>query len=440
MTQYKKLAVNTFFFALGNVGSKGVQFLMLPMFTRYMVPAEYGKLDVINTTVSLMVPILSFQIIEAIFRFAVECRVQQRNRNILSTALIFSTMSFLFSIFLYPVLRNLSIFADYGIYFYVIFFLTILNGIVKQYIRGLEKIKLYVVSDIFYSVIFALSNFLLLVVFKLGIKAYLLSNVISLMCATLLIFFAAQLYKHMYLKIDRQLLKEMLSYSVPLIPNGIMWWIVNVSDRYIITYFLGYEATGVYSVAARFPALLTVFFGIFFQAWQLSAMEEYGKENYTSFFSSVFSVVSSIMFLVSSVLFSIIKPFMGIYVGRSYVESWKYVPLLFLGAVFNSFAGFYGVNYTASKKTIGAFFTSMIAAAIKILTILLLIKSWRIQAASFSTMLAYLTMWIVRVYHTKRLVNVYLEKDHLIVSFALVLTQVVLLLFLNARFYAIQAL
>lgn len=65
----------------------------------------------------------------------------------------------------------------------------------------------------------------------------------------------------------------MLAYSVPLIPNGIMWWVVNASDRYIIGYFLGYEATGIYSVAAKFPTLLTMLYGIFFQAWQLSAME-----------------------------------------------------------------------------------------------------------------------------------------------------------------------
>lgn len=431
MTQYKKLAVNTFLFALGNIGSRSINFLMLPIFTRYMMPADYGKLDVISATIALMVPILSFQIIEAIFRFAVECRVQQKNRNILFTALIFSTITFILSIVLYPILRNVSIFADYSIYFYAIFFLTILNSIVKQYIRGLEKIKLYVISDVFYSVVFALSNVVLLVVLRLGMRAYLLSNIISLVCATLLIFFIAQLHKYMDPKIDRQLLKEMLSYSVPLIPNGIMWWIVTVSDRYIISYFIGYEATGIYSVAARFPMLLTMLFGMFFQAWQLSAMEEYGRESYSGFFSNIFSVVSSVMFLISSMFFLIVKPFMGVYLGQAYVESWRYVPFLFLGAVFHSFAGFYGVNYTASKKTIGAFSTSMIAAAVKILTILLFIKCWGIQAASFSTLMAYFSMWMVRIFHTKRLANIELDKGHIVISCIIVLGQAVLLLMLE---------
>ncbi|MEN3009348.1 oligosaccharide flippase family protein, partial [Pseudothermotoga sp.] len=393
---------------------------------------------VINTTVSLLVPILSFHIVEAIFRFAVECRVQQKSRNVLSSALFFCSFTFFLSLFLYPVMKNISIFVDYSVYFYIIFFLTILNGIFKQYVRGLEKVKLYVASDIFHSIVFALSNVILLTVFKLGIKAYLLSNIISLLCTTLFIFLVAKLYKYISPKVDIQLLKEMLSYSIPLIPNGIMWWIVNVSDRYIITYFINYEATGIYSVAARFPSLLTVFFGIFLQAWQLSAMEEYGRENYGEFFRDIFGVISSTMFLGSSLLFLIIKPFMKIYVGQAYSESWKYVPFLFLGAVFSSFSSFYGVNYTASKKTIGAFSTSVIAAGVKIITIVLLIKFLGIQAASISTFSAYFSMWIARIFHTKKLVNVKLDKNHLFISSILVLGQAILLLMPNDKLYLIQ--
>lgn len=428
MKQYKKLAINTFLFTLGNIGSRSISFLMLPIFTRYMIPEDYGKLDVINTTVSLLVPILSLQIIEAIFRFAVESRVDHKNRDLLSTATLFSLIAFALSLFVHPILMRIAVFSQYSTYFYVIFYLTILNGLLKQYIRGLEKIKLYVFSDILYSLVFAVSNVILLVVLKLGMKAYLVSNIVALSCASLLIILVASLYKQIRLKIDKSLLKEMLAYSVPLIPNGIMWWIVTASDRYIVTYFLGYESTGIYSVAARFPSLLTVLYGIFFQAWQLSAMEEYGKEDYGIFFGKVFGVISSVMFLSSSLLFVIIKPFMGVFVGKAYSESWKYVPFLFLGAVFNTFASFYGVNYTASKKTIGAFSTSVIAAGVKIVSILALIKLLGLQAASISSLLAYSSMWLARIYHTKKLAQTKVDRNRLILSSVLLMAQALILL------------
>jgi O-antigen/teichoic acid export membrane protein len=184
-------------------------------------------------------------------------------------------------------------------------------------------------------------------------------------------------------------------------------------------------------VAARFPALLTVLYSIFFQAWQLSAMEEYGKESYGIFFGRVFGVISSTMFLSSSLFFLIVKPFMDVFVGKAFAESWKYVPFLFLGAVYNTFASFYGVNYTASKKTIGAFSTSVVAAGIKLMSILTLIRFLGIQAASVSSFLAYLSMWLARIFHTRKLTQVEIDKKHLTISSILLICQALVLLFVE---------
>lgn len=406
-----------------------------------MIPSDYGKLDVINITISLLVPLLSFQIIEAIFRFAIDVRENQKGKNVFSNAFFFSFLVFFLSLCLYPLLKNIEIFAEYNVYFYTIFFLTILNRIVKQFTRGLGRVKLYVVSDILYSGGFAGSNAILLVLMKLGVRAYLLSNIIALSISILFLFIGGGLVKYLSLKFDKELLKKMLAYSIPLIPNGIMWWIVNTSDRYFLSYFIGYKATGIYSVAAKFPSLLTTLYAVFSQAWQLSAIEEYDKEGYTGFFRNIFGMLSSVMFLGSSVLFLLIKPFMKVYVGATYFESWRYTVFLFLGALFYTFASFYGVNYAASKKTIGAFSTSVIAAATKLAVILSLIKIWGIQAASVSTFFAYLVMWIARIFHTRQLVKVELDVKHVIFSFTPILIQAVLLLSLenNVLFYTIQA-
>lgn len=258
MEQYRKLAINTFLFAIGNIGSRSISFLLLPLFTRYMIPSDYGRLGVINTTVQLLVPLLSFQIVEAIFRFAADVREVKRGKNVFSNAFFFSFLSFVFSVSFYPLLRNVSIFAEFNMYFYSIFFLTVLNSIVKQFIRGLGRVNLFVVSDMLYSGIFAVSSVVLLVLMKLGIRAYLLSNIIALVSSTLFIFFYANLVKYLSPRIDIKSLKEMLSFSIPLIPNGIMWWVINASDRYLLSYFIGYEATGMYSVAAMFPSVVSI--------------------------------------------------------------------------------------------------------------------------------------------------------------------------------------
>ncbi|HBJ80722.1 oligosaccharide flippase family protein [Pseudothermotoga sp.] len=440
MEQYRKLAINTFLFAIGNIGSRSISFLLLPLFTRYMIPSDYGRLGVINTTVQLLVPLLSFQIVEAIFRFAADVREVKRGKNVFSNAFFFSFLSFVFSVSFYPLLRNVSIFAEFNMYFYSIFFLTVLNSIVKQFIRGLGRVNLFVVSDMLYSGIFAVSSVVLLVLMKLGIRAYLLSNIIALVSSTLFIFFYANLVKYLSPRIDIKSLKEMLSFSIPLIPNGIMWWVINASDRYLLSYFIGYEATGMYSVAAMFPSILTTLYAVFFQAWQLSAIEEFGEEGYSKFFKNVFGVLSSVMFIGLSLLFLIIKTFMKFYVGYTYFESWRYTIFLLLGTAFHAFASFYGVNYVASKKTIGAFSTSVIAATTKVTVVLSLIKVMGIQAASISTFLAYLVMWVSRVFHTRETVQMGIDIRHFALSTTTILAQAIALLTIKSSvtLYATQ--
>jgi len=433
LNQYKKLAFNTVIFALGNIGSKSIIFLLLPVFTRYMLPSDYGKLDIINTTISLLTPILSLQLVEAVFRFAVDFRDETHARNVLSNVVVFSFLSFLFALALYPLLSIIGIFREYKYYFYGMYLVGLLNGAIKQFVRGLGLVKLYAVSDILFSVVFALSNTVLLVGLKLGVKAYLLSTVFAQTLCIIFLFYAASLWRYLELRIDFELIKTMLSYSIPLIPNGIMWWIVTASDRYFLSYFLGYDATGIYSVAARFPALLTVVIGIFFQAWQLSAMEEFGKEGYSQFFKNTFRTFSSLMFLLASALLLIIKPFMQFYVGESFRESWKYTPMLILASVYHSFASFYGVNYTASKKTFGAFNTSVLAAGMNVAVLLLLIKTIGIQAASLSSFVAYLTMWTARIFHTRKLTQVELDTKHVVFSTILIVIQAILLLTLKVN-------
>jgi len=432
LRQYKRLVVNTFWFALGNVGSKSIAFLMLPIFTRYLLPSDYGKIELLNTTVSLLTPIITLQLIEAVFRYAVEVRNEKEKASeVISSALFFMIILFIFLAMFSPLIGRFEIIREYGSYFYTIFLTSVVFGVLKQFTRGIDKVKIYVTSDILYSLIFAVSSSIFLIVLKLGIKGYLISNVISQISCIAFLVCAAKLYEYVKLTFNRTLLREMLSYSVPLIPNGIMWWIVTAADRYVLTHYLGYEATGIYSVAARFPSLITVLYSVFFQAWQLSAMEEFGKPDFNGFFRNVFAVLSIFLFFGSSLLVLLIKPFISVYVGGMYAESWRYTVFLILGAVFHIFSSFYGVIYTSSKKTIGAFSTSIVAATVEIVTIFSLVKYLGIQAASLSTFAAYVAMFAARVLHTRRIMKVNIEIKSILGCSIVIFTQCMLVLSLK---------
>lgn len=431
LSVYKRLVFNTLLFAIGNFSSKAINFLLLPVYTRVLTPADYGRLDLLSTTVSLLFPFVTFQIFDALFRFASELKSTESRTVIFSSALIFSVVMSLILIPFYPLFARNKVFSGVVLYFYLSLFLSILQAGVKQYLRASGRVSLFAISDILYSLSLAGFNILFLVIFRQGIDGYLRSTILAQVLTLLFLFLRAELYRELKLCFDVETIKYMLRYSIPLVPNSIMWWVVNVSDRYVLTYFLGIESTGYYSVSARFPALLMMMYSVFFQAWQISAVEEFGKDSYSEVFKKTFEVVSAGMFTLASVLLLVLRPVVRLLVSEVYYPSWRFVPFLLLGVVYQSFSSFYGVNYIASKKTAGVFSTSVVAALVNFGVNIALVKRLGIQAASFSTYLAYLVMWLLRVRESSKVAGVTINLQKAFLSSVFVLFQT----FLVLRFY-----
>lgn len=78
---------------------------------------------------------------------------------------------------------------------------------------------------------------------------------------------------------------------MPLVPNNIMWWLVSALNRPVMEIYLGMEAIGLFAVANKFPSVFSSVFAMFAVSWQISVMEEYGKDGYSQFFNKVFRIV-----------------------------------------------------------------------------------------------------------------------------------------------------
>ena len=194
----------------------------------------------------------------------------------------------------------------------------------------------------------------------------------------------------------------MLAYSVPLIANSLSWWVLNSSDRVMITYYCSASDLGLYTAASKIPALLSVITTIFMQAWTVSSIKEYDNEKSKAFYSNVFKYFSLAMFIGGACVLLIVKDFMRIYVGPDYYDAWRYVPLLILGAVFYAFSAFFGAIYGAVKKNLNVTLTTIIAALINIGINYWLMSSNGIMAAALSTAVSYAVIGVFRMFDSKR--------------------------------------
>lgn len=426
MNTYKKLLGNSVIFAIGNLGSKFISIILVPLYTYYLSTSEYGMIDVVTVTTNMLLPIISLSIYEAVLRFVMDKNHQKD--EVFTNALMLTISGSIITLLTYPILNYLGILDGLLGYMFIILVLQAFNSLFAQFVRAIGELKIYSLNGILMTIATAVMNIILLVIFKMGISGYFLSTVIGILISSVFLLFFTKMYKCISInKLNKHLAKKMLVYCIPLIPNSLMWWIVNSSNRYFILFFEGTSANGIFAVANKIPSILSILCTIFFQAWQLSAIEEFNSKDKSKFYSEVFSYFSMITFIVSSGILMGLKYIMKFVVSPEFYLSWQFVPLLLVSVIFSGFSSFLGTNYIAAKQTNGVFKTSIIGGILNILSSLILIPSVGINGASISAMISFFVIWVLRVYDTKQFINMILNIKSLFINLLLIFIQIFVL-------------
>ena len=211
----------------------------------------------------------------------------------------------------------------------------------------------------------------------------------------------------------------MLYFSLPLIPSAMCWWMINSSDKYIILWFLGTAQNGIYAVSSKFPAIIQTINSVFYTAWQDVAIREKQGKDRDELFSATFEQYYRLSFGLALVIIPFMHLALPLFVSNAYASSSKYMAFLFLGAVFQGFASFLGIIYLNENKTMGATVTSFIAAIINIIVDFALMKLVGLYAAGISTFVGFLVICAIRFSHTRKYVNLKINKPLFVSLFIL---------------------
>lgn len=398
------LAKNTAIFAIGNVASRLISFFLVPLYTNILTTAEYGVVDLVNTLCTVLAPILILNINEAVMRFALDKGANYK--KIMSTGLTVFVGAIFGGILVIPASSLFSEVAQYSTYIY--FYTVTLAGsqLFLCYLRGKENIAFYSVGSVLQTMTIALFNILFLAVLHKGIKGYFLAYIISNVITILFAFIAGNVREVIRdYKFDIKLTKAMAAYSVVLIPNTFMWWIMNSSDRVMVTSIIGVAANGIYAVSYKLPSLVSTLTGIFNQAWSYSAIREDGAEDENEYNNMVFNRLISIVMLLSIALLTIVKPFLRLYVGMDYYSAWEYTPFLIIGSAYLTLATFMATSYTVHKDSFGYLFSATFGAALNIVLNFLLIPIIHVYGAAFATCISYIAVFAFRLIHTKKYIK-----------------------------------
>lgn len=432
-TNYKRLFENIGIFTLANFASRFLSFLILPVYTYYLSTEEYGTIDLLSTTIQLAFPIFTLSISDAVMRFGISHKEKNKILSLgFSITVIGLIPLLLISCFASMFIGN----SKLMIYFIIIYFLQALNSLFSAFTKAIDKTKEMAIITTFTSLGILILNVCFIAGFKYGVEGYWISTILGNLIGIIMYFLICKI--HCYFTLDlkniasKNLLFEMLAYSIPLIPNALFWWINSSLDRWTLTFFTSVSVVGLYSFANKIPTILSTINSIFNQAWNLSLFQNEDSER-NSFFCKVYKYYSDIMFCCTIGIIWLSKVVATYMFSNEFFSAWMFIPILTIGVYYNSLNGFFGSLFTASKQTKYIFTTTLTGSIVNLILNIPFVLAGGAIGAAVATLISYVMVCIMRVAKMKKNFNIKIELRIEVFRFILLLVESYLIM--TEKFY-----
>lgn len=427
MNKYSKLVSDTAIFGIGNFITKLIYFFLMPIYTLSLSAYDFGLADLLNNSLQLIIPIFTLCISDAVFRYSLDEDIKPE--SIIANGIKILNYSFL----IVSIVSGLAFIITgylYWILLGVLYFVESIKGLFAQFTRGLGLVKIYAYNGVIAAVILLIATYLFLRIIPMGINGYLLafiladvSSITYLLARTKILFYLKKFH------FDKILLKSMLVFSLPLIPNMLSWWLTNISSRYVIALFCGISDSGFYAAASKLPALINVLASIFQLSWQYASVKEYKESSNSDFYSIVFQYYTVFITICGSFILCFIQPISSIVLKGQFYEAWIYSPLLIFSAILGCYSIFFGTFYSVVKDNRKAMITTLIGALSNLIISFATIHIWGVWSAVIANVISYAVIVGLRIHDCRSYVRIQINWYHTLSGVALLLMESVLLSF-----------
>ena len=407
MDKYKRLGKNTLLILLGNAGSKLITLIMLPIYTHWLSPEEYGTTDVILSYSSLALGAISMCIADAIFVISKKVEDYEK-KQLYTSGWFFSIVVFAITAIICYFIRYIALKTDTMVllrdiiwYVYFVAFSSFIQSYTQSFTQAIDKLKIYSLTGVVNTA--AIAGFAFIFIPHMGVRGYVYSIIAAYLCSAAFSFFSSKSYNYVDLRlIDRNELVKLLKYGMPLVPNTLMFWMVNGLTRPFVAQYVGLEANGILAVANKIPGIISALFLVFGNAWTISMIEEYDKPGFVKFFDNSIraTLVPVTIFACLLALFS--EEVIRIIADAAYIEAYKYVPIAILGSLLAGISGMVGGIFAAKQQSKYFFYSSVWGATVSVLSMFLLIPRFQLYGATISVCLSFLAMVIARYLYTRK--------------------------------------
>lgn len=391
-------------YAIGNIGSKLITFLMVPLYTYFVHDTgDFGYYDVCLTVCLLLLPFFTLQLRDGAFRFLLDCDDETQRRRIVSFVARTMASSLVITLLVAIVL---ALFTDIQHLGYAVGLLIAmsLQEVYSQVFRGLGNNRAFVMVGILSALGIGVFSVIFVAYLHWGIRGIFLANIIARLLALLLVEAKVRLItRHTSWNIRiGKVGRDIIRYTLPLLPGSLCWWLTGSSDRLFVTHFLGLDVNGVYAVAIRFTGIINTLAIIFYQAWQETAILQYHSPDRDRFFSRMFN---SYIFLLGIILVGyvfLLKVNYGWLVAPQYHQSLNYIYPLGLSAVLFALSAFFDMGYQCAKDTSRTLPAIVLSAVINVILNFMLIKPLGVYGVILTQVITYTVLFTYRWHDMRR--------------------------------------
>ncbi len=398
----KKLLNGSMVYFLGTALTQLMSLLLMRFVTGNITPEEYGFFNLVTTVSNLVIPFVTLQISDAVFRFVLKSQTEDEKKTYFTICFVVSLISvgviiaavYLLSLF-FEVPHTLLV----GLYVasYALF------GIYQKVIRCLNRNKVFAIGNVIKITVFLALEILLISTFNMGLEALLLAHILSLVVFLVFAEIRVHALKYFDLRtLRRSAFTNMMKFSIPLIPNAAFWWLTSSVNHVIVSARLGVDVNGIYSASGKFSSALSLVTNVLNMSWQDTAIADYGKKDFASFLTKTFNTYVKLIFSAIAVLtpfVAVVAPYM---LDPSYHESIQFTPFLLLAAGTSTMSGFAAQIFVGKGKTNVLFITSAVGMVANISVIALLVDKIGLWAAVLGSLTADVILFSTRIFMTRK--------------------------------------
>ncbi|MGC9337895.1 MAG: oligosaccharide flippase family protein [Candidatus Cloacimonadia bacterium] len=412
----KLLAKHTTIYGLGIFFNKIVAFLLLPVYTRFLTPHDYGIKELVGISTEVVGLLVSVAISASIFRFYFEYDDEKERNEVISSAII--VLGIIGIIILSPFAIFSNYLARYILdaeklyYFFWISFVSMWfqsqNDIAFNYLKARQKSLLFVTISLCRMILAISLNIYFIVVMGIGVLGILISTLIVALLTSLFVTIPILFKIGMHVSFEKII--EMLKFGLPSIPAQAGAFVVHLSDRFFIKGYCSIADAGLYSLGYRFGAIPANFIADpFNQIWQPRRFELYKQTGSEEMFGRIFTYFLCVILFAGLGVSVLTKDVLMIIADEKFWSAYKIVPIIVVATTIFTFASHFNMGILIYKKTKYLAYINGSNAFVVIVLNFLLIPSFGVYGAAVATLIAFIYKVSLTYFYSSKYYKIHFE-------------------------------